>query len=85
MSGQFPKRLQQLREQKGINRKTLSELCGLSKNTIARYERGERVPKLDDAEAIADFFDVSLDFLCGRKNFETEPQMGDGEEKSMLD
>jgi len=64
---EFPKRLQKLRERERLSRKRLSELCGLSKNTIARYERGERVPKIDDAEIIAEFFDVSLDFLCGRK------------------
>lgn len=49
-----------------MNRKALAECCGLSKNTVARYERGERVPSIEDAEKIADFFEVSLDFLCGR-------------------
>ena len=84
-TNEFPKRLQRLRERNRSDRKKLAELCGLSKNTIARYERGERVPKLDDAAAIADFFGVSLDSLCGRKKiFLSEPQMGDGLEKSVL-
>jgi len=64
---EFPKQLRKLRERKGMSRRTLSELCGLSKNSIARYERGERVPSLTDAEALADFFEVSMDRLCGRK------------------
>lgn len=43
----------------------------MSKNTIARYERGERVPSLTDAAQIADALGVSLDYLSGRneKNF----------------
>lgn len=52
-----------------MNRKALSECCGLSKNVVARYERGERTPDIEDATKIADFFEVSLDYLCGRKNF----------------
>lgn len=62
----FPKRLQHLRERRRISRRVLAELCGLSKNTISRYERGERVPSLTDAAAIADALDVTIDYLCGR-------------------
>ena len=63
---EFPRRLQRLRERKRISRRVLSELCGLSKSAVSRYERGERVPSITDAERLADFFDVSLDYLCGR-------------------
>lgn len=66
---EFSDRLRRLRERCGMNRKALSECCGLSKNTVARYERGERTPDIKDATKIADFFEVSLDYLCGRKNF----------------
>ena len=66
-SGGFPERLRRLRECKGMNRKALSECCGLSKNTVARYERGQRTPNIEQAKALADFFEVSLDELCGQK------------------
>ena len=69
---EFPTQLRRLRERRRISRRVLSELCGLSKNSIARYERGERVPSLTDAEALADFFNVSLDRLCGREKFFSE-------------
>lgn len=69
MNGAFPERLQKLRERRGMNRKALSEVCGLSKNVVARYERGERTPDIEDAAKLADFFGVSLDYLCGRENF----------------
>lgn len=77
MTSDFPTRLQKLRERKGMNRKALSECCGLSKNVVARYERGERTPDIIDATKIADFFEVSLDYLCGReKNFNPSPNWG---------
>ena len=65
-SGEFPQRLWQLRTKRGASRMVLAELCGLSKNAVARYERGERVPDIRTARALADFFNVSLDELVGR-------------------
>ena len=64
---EFPKRLRYLRERRGISRSVMSELCGLSKSMISKYERGERQPTIDPLCALADFFDVSVDYLCGRK------------------
>lgn len=60
----FPERLQWLRERRRISRFVLSELCGLSKNMIARYERGEVQPNLTSLVALAAFFEVSIDYLC---------------------
>ena len=51
-----------------MSRKVLAELCGLSKNVIGQYERGEREPTLSSLVAIADFFEISLDELIDRKN-----------------
>ena len=64
----FRQRLQHLREKKrGLNRKTLSELCGLPPGTIRKYERGEvENPTIESLELIADYFSVSIDFLIGR-------------------
>lgn len=70
MNERFPNRLRQLRERRGLSRRTLSELCGLSKNMIALYERGEAVPSAEAVCLLADYFDVSTDYLLGReKNF----------------
>lgn len=63
----FGERLQYLREKRGMSRAVLSELCGLSRNMIARYERGEQKPGLDSLSALADFFGVSIDYLACRK------------------
>lgn len=71
MDGQvssFPQRIKQLRTRKGISARMLSELCGQSKNCMARYESGGHSPSLATAAAIADFFGVSLDYLAGRSD-----------------
>lgn len=60
----FPARLQYLRERKGLSRRMLSELCGLSKNMIMRYERGESDPTLASLVALADFFGTTISYLC---------------------
>ena len=67
MNETFAVRLRRLRERKGLSRRTLSELCGLSKNMIAVYELGEADPSTETICLLADHFDVSADYLLGRK------------------
>ena len=63
---EFAVRLQKLRKTQRRSRKVTSELCGLSPDAIRRYESGEAKPTVDSLIAIADYFDVSLDYLVGR-------------------
>lgn len=63
---EFPKRLKKLREHQRRKQYVVSELCGLSRGTIRRYERGERYPGLKELISIADYFGVSVDYLIGR-------------------
>lgn len=67
MGETFQTRLRLLRG--NVNRKAFGECCGLSKDAIRKYERGEREPTLEAAVKIADYCEVSLDWLTGRKNF----------------
>ena len=62
---EFGDSLRSLRERRKVSRRVLSELCGLSKNQIGRYERGEREPKLSTLMQLADYFEVSVDRLLG--------------------
>ena len=64
---QFSAQLQELRELHHLNRTTLGELCGIGKNAIGQYERQEKLPSLKTLLALADYFQVSLDYLVGRK------------------
>lgn len=63
----FPKKLQSMRERRRLSRQMLADLCGLTQNTIAKYERGERFPTIEVLIMLADFFDTSIDDLVGRK------------------
>ncbi len=67
MSEVFKRRLQTLRERRRMSRKVLSELCGLAPDAVRRYERGEAEPTMESLVALADFLEVSLDYLVGRK------------------
>lgn len=61
----FPERLRRLRERRKVSRYVVSELCGLNRNAVRRYERGEAEPNMKALINIADYFEVSLDYLVG--------------------
>lgn len=62
----FGVRLQALRESKKpvICRSITSELIGLHRDALRRYERGEQEPKRPALILIADYYGISLDELC---------------------
>jgi len=64
----FHIRLRELRQSRGISMQKLAKYLGISKSSINMYERGEREPGLDMIEAIADFFNVDVDYLLGKCN-----------------
>lgn len=61
-------RLHELRQRKKLSQTELAEQVGLSLRAYQYYERAERQPTADTLIALADFFDVSLDFLTGRND-----------------
>ena len=63
----FGKNINELRSKKGLSIKQLSKATGISSANIGRIERGEVVAKMDTVFKLADFFDVSIDFLCNRE------------------
>lgn len=62
----FAFRLRKLRERRRVSRRVLADLCGVSKSTMSRYERGEQEPAARVVVELADYFDVSTDYLLGR-------------------
>ena len=61
---QFPACLRRLRIQRRYSQRGLSELCGLSKNSVNDYERGKRSPSIEAAAQLADVLGVTMDYLC---------------------
>jgi transcriptional regulator with XRE-family HTH domain len=62
----FGGRLRLLREGRGLTRGQLAEQTGIPKNTYGNWETGKNEPSIVMAQSVADFFGVSLDWLCGR-------------------
>jgi len=59
-------RLRELRKEKNITQLKLAMELNMSQNSISRYEKGDREPGLAELIRIADYFDVSVDFLLER-------------------
>lgn len=64
----FPERLKQLRKSRGISQKSLAEAIGMSETGIQNYELQVRTPSAETVVLIADYFDVTLDYLMGRSD-----------------
>lgn len=63
----FGERLKKLRIEKGITQEKLGNIIGVSDRVIGYYEADNRFPKDDILlNKIADYFEVSLDYLLGR-------------------
>lgn len=60
------KRLKDLRESRRIYQKEMAEILGLSFRGYQDYETNKSEPKLKTLIAIADYFQVSIDYLVGR-------------------
>ena len=59
-------RLKEIRKNKGISQLKLAMDLNTNQNTISRYETGEREPGITELIKIADYFNVSIDYLLER-------------------
>lgn len=61
----FVKRLQLLLDENNINQKELAKKVGVTEVTISRYMTGERKPRIDIANKIAEILGTTTDYLMG--------------------
>ena len=59
------KNLLALRKEAGKTQKEVADALGIVPSALSAYENGQRVPSLDFAVSIAEYYGVSLDALCG--------------------
>lgn len=64
----FGERLRDLREEKNLTRHLLANKLNVSYSTISKYETNIRFPDKGTLIELANFFDVSLDYLLCRSN-----------------
>jgi len=61
----FGKRLREIRKERGETQDEFSALIGTTKQVLSRYESGQRIPKISQAEKYAKALNVSVDYLLG--------------------
>ena len=78
----YGKRLRELREQHEYTQEELARLLNTSRSRIGMYEQGKRQPDFEMQEAIADLFNVTIDYLFGRKESDHDKELIDLFEKA---
>lgn len=59
-------RIAELRKKHSLSQSQLADKLHIAQATLALYETGKRKPNIDMLNTIADFFNVSIDYLVGR-------------------
>ena len=62
----FHEKLKELRKEKGFTQQEVADICGVKQTVYAKWEIGVNKPTLEGIVNLADFFEVSLDWLVGR-------------------
>ena len=68
----FAQRVKQLRKNKHLTGEQLGNILGITKTGISYWENGRSVPDNEMLLKLADFFDVSIDYLLGKTDIETK-------------
>ena len=66
MKNILAQRLKECRKEKGLKQWQVAVYCDITERTYQNYELMTREPKLEILVRIADFYEVSLDYLVGR-------------------
>ena len=58
--------LKRFRKERNLTQKKIAEIAGVAERVYQSYEYGKVIPTVTVLISLADFFDVSLDYLVGR-------------------
>lgn len=61
-------RLRIARENKGYSKVEVAKALNIATSSMTYYEQGKAIPSVDKLYALADYYGVSMDWLCGRVN-----------------
>lgn len=61
-------KLKELREEINLTQKQLGERIGYSQRTISSWENDIAQPNIDNLKKLADFFEVTIDYLVERED-----------------
>lgn len=69
----FALRIKKLREESGLTQSALAKELGIGASTVAMWETNDRMPTAQFIEKVANYFNVSVDYLLGRSLTATLP------------
>ena len=62
----FSERIKELRKENGLSQEEVGSIIGVKKYAVYSYEKGRACPDMKGLIALAEYFDVSMDYLAGR-------------------
>lgn len=62
-------KIAEFRKEKGLSQRQLAKELGTSQANLSRWEQGLIEPSIVECWKIADYFDVSIDIICGRTEY----------------
>lgn len=66
----FKERLKELRKEKGVFQQDIAKLVGTTKMAVSHWEKGHSEPSIAQLITLSEFFDVSVDFLIGKTDYD---------------
>jgi len=63
----FSQKLKKARNNTGFTQREVSKETGITQSVLARYETGKLEPNIETLGILADFYDISVDWLLGTK------------------
>lgn len=64
----FPKRLKYLRNEKGLSQQNMADYLGISRQGYGKYEDGKSEPDHKTLVKLANYFNVTTDYLLGKSD-----------------
>lgn len=71
----YGNRIAKLRDERRLTQEELAGKVGITRAALSHYENNRREPDYDTIQKIADYFQVSIDYIMGRSS---EPTLSDG-------
>ncbi len=65
----FQERLVEQRKLNNLTQRQVAEYLNMAQPSYIRYENGSSQPSLENLVKLADLFETSIDYLCGREEY----------------
>lgn len=79
MNSIFSARLRSHRKELKKTQEQMAQLLNVRRSTYGEYERGKIMPPVDKIKILADYFDISVDYLMGNTNIKTHRERGEND------